>query len=182
MKEIKIGEEFEVDGQWYKCIARNKCEECGFNNNEKCLRVRAEYPCSAIRRKDRTSVVFIKRDPPKVEPQTRLNKYFVKTKIITPSGLVVTRAIRNASTIETVLKQENVKGFDKIKEMYPSISLVNLKRMQNGDEAKATIAMYEVYRALMDVQIIPLEGIVSGNEDIDKEDTLFVLRALSSGV
>ena len=53
--EIKEGEIFEYNGEWYQCIVENGCENCAFNER-KCYTIVDE--CGADRRKDNKNVIF----------------------------------------------------------------------------------------------------------------------------
>ena len=55
--EIKEGEIFEYNGEWYQCIVENGCKNCAFNERE-CYTIVNE--CSADRRKDNKNVIFKK--------------------------------------------------------------------------------------------------------------------------
>ena len=55
--EIKEGEIFEYNGEWYQCIVENGCENCAFNER-KCYTIVDE--CGADRRKDNKNVIFKK--------------------------------------------------------------------------------------------------------------------------
>ena len=62
MKECKIGEIFEYNGEWYQCVKDTKCYECTFAKkhcNENPL-FEAIGSCSKYYRKDATSVIFKK--------------------------------------------------------------------------------------------------------------------------
>ena len=55
--EIKEGEIFEYNGEWYQCIVENGCKNCAFNER-KCYTIVDE--CGADRRKDNKNVIFKK--------------------------------------------------------------------------------------------------------------------------
>ena len=55
--EIKEGEIFEYNDEWYQCIVENGCENCAFNER-KCYTIVDE--CGADRRKDNKNVIFKK--------------------------------------------------------------------------------------------------------------------------
>ena len=56
--ERKIGEIFELGGEWYQCVvAIQGCRECSFRTQDYCTR---HFQCLSELRRDKTSVVFKK--------------------------------------------------------------------------------------------------------------------------
>ena len=91
MKEHKIGEIFEYNGEWYQCIVGNGCKNCAFYER-KCYNDNNDPigDCCAQRRKDNKEVIFKKLE--KVgEPYVAYGKVRQKYKLYIP--LTITEGI-----------------------------------------------------------------------------------------
>lgn len=59
--ERKIGEIFEINGEWYQCVEGNSCSRCDFYQpNVPALQCGRNFCCFRNIRKDKTSVIFKK--------------------------------------------------------------------------------------------------------------------------
>ena len=60
MREHKIGEIFEYNGEWYQCLIGNRCRECDFSSNNITCDIHGTLICTCKGRSGETSVVFKK--------------------------------------------------------------------------------------------------------------------------
>lgn len=58
--ERKIGEIFELGGEWYQCIKGMFCNLCAFGSKMNCARIYTKGRCSAKSRNDEIDVIFKK--------------------------------------------------------------------------------------------------------------------------
>ena len=80
MREHKIGEIFEYNGEWYQCVEGTSCRECDFSSNNATCDIHRAFKCTCKGRSDETSVVFKKLE--KVgEPYMTGNKLIQRYKI-----------------------------------------------------------------------------------------------------
>lgn len=110
--ERKIGEIFEVDGQWYQCVQGN-CEVCDFSRDEhtcllgvsNCVKFRRNNDCKAVAFKKLEKVG----EPYTTSVDKTVQNYLLETAVSVPPKDVFTLINNDQRLIVIEIKQNKTK-------------------------------------------------------------------------
>ena len=156
MKERKIGEIFEYNGEWYQCVIGTNCHECDFSSNNITCDVYGELLCTCKGRSDETSVVFKKLE--KIGEPYKLGEVLIQqyqgiAPVVLPEDSEcssIFRVISSINVIEIQIEQnkenmeeereyseEEFKNNPRFQHHKPIEQVINMKKVKPFDLQKA---------------------------------------------